>query len=102
VSHGKAASSSRSGQKDAWSKLLDGKKSGKERWASISYPRRLVDDVDFEPRAREKPDAELDTPLPKASYAVLKDRQIRDLLSENDLSTAGDRSQLIARHERSV
>jgi E3 ubiquitin-protein ligase RAD18 len=52
--------------------------------------------------AREKPDAELDTPLPKASYAVLKDRQIRDLLAENDLSTAGDRSQLIARHERSV
>jgi E3 ubiquitin-protein ligase RAD18 len=56
----------------------------------------------LEPGAREKPDAELDTPLPKASYAVLKDRQIRDLLAENDLSTAGDRSQLIARHERSV
>jgi E3 ubiquitin-protein ligase RAD18 len=56
----------------------------------------------LEPGAREKPDAELDTPLPKVSYAVLKDRQIRDLLAENDLSTAGDRSQLIARHERSV
>lgn len=31
VSHGRAVSSSRSGQRDAWSKLLDGKKSGKER-----------------------------------------------------------------------
>jgi hypothetical protein len=28
---GKTASSSKSEQKDAWSKLLDGKKSGKER-----------------------------------------------------------------------
>ena len=27
----KTASSSKSGQKDAWSKLLDGKKSGKEK-----------------------------------------------------------------------
>ena len=51
---------------------------------------------------REKPEAEVDTPLPKASYTVLKDKQIRDLLAAHDLSTAGDRSQLIARHERSV
>ncbi|KAH9955636.1 hypothetical protein BC827DRAFT_1236238 [Russula dissimulans] len=75
------ASSSTSGQKDAWSKLLGGKKSGKER---------------------EKPDAEPDTPLPKASYTVLKEKQIRDFLAAYDLSTSGDRSQLIARHERWV
>jgi hypothetical protein len=31
TSSGKIASSSRLGQKDAWSKLLDGKKSGKEK-----------------------------------------------------------------------
>ncbi len=31
LSSGKTASSSKSGQKDAWSKLLDGKKSGKEK-----------------------------------------------------------------------
>ncbi|KAI0293427.1 hypothetical protein BC826DRAFT_382602 [Russula brevipes] len=75
------ASSSKSRQKDAWSKLLDGKKSGKEK---------------------EKSDADPDTPLPKASYTVLKDKQIRDLLANHDLSTTGDRSQLIARHERWV
>ena len=98
VSNGKVASSSRSGQKDAWSKLLDGKKSGKERWVSILSSMMLTLNFD----TREKPDGELDTPIPKASYAVLKDRQIRDLLAENDLSTSGDRSQLVARHERSV
>jgi len=75
------ASSSTSGQMDAWSKLLGGKKNGKER---------------------EKPDAEPDTPLPKASYTVLKEKQIRDLLAAYDLSTSGDRPQLIARHERWV
>jgi len=37
-----------------------------------------------------------------ASYTVLKDKQIRDLLAAHDLSTSGDRSQLIARHERWV
>jgi len=79
--HLSTASSSTSGQKDAWSKLLGGKKSGKER---------------------EKSDAERDTPLPKASYTVLKEKQIRDLLAAYDLSTSGDRSQLIARHERWV
>jgi hypothetical protein len=51
---------------------------------------------------REKPEAEVETwiALPKASYTVLKDKQIRDLLAAHDLSTAGDRSQLISRHER--
>lgn len=54
------------------------------------------------PSPREKPDAEVETwtPLPKASYTVLKDKQIRDLLAAQDLSTTGDRSQLISRHER--
>ena len=53
---------------------------------------------------REKPEAEVETwtSLPKASYTVLKDKQIRDLLAAQDLSTAGDRSQLISRHERSA
>ncbi|KAH9001572.1 hypothetical protein EDB92DRAFT_2079603 [Lactarius akahatsu] len=83
LSGGKNASSSKSGQKDAWSKLLDGKRSGKDK---------------------ERPEAEVEamSPLPKASYTVLKDKQIRDLLAAQDLSTAGDRSQLISRHERWV
>ncbi|KAI9446761.1 hypothetical protein H4582DRAFT_1908164 [Lactarius indigo] len=81
-SGGSNASSSKLGQRDAWSKLLDGKRSGKDK-----NPRRKV---------------EATTPLPKASYTVLKDKQIRDLLVAQDLSTAGDRSQLISRHERWV
>ena len=62
----------------------------------------LIHSVDVKLRIREKPNAEADTPLPKASYSVLKDKQIRDLLATQELPTAGDRSQLIARHERSV
>jgi hypothetical protein len=56
------------------------------------------------PSPREKPEAEIETwiPLPKASYTILKDKQIRDLLATQDLSTTGDRSQLISRHERSA
>lgn len=67
-------------------------------------PFHLIRSVDVELRIREKLDAEADTPLPlpKASYSVLKDKQIRDLLAVQELPTAGDRSQLIARHERSV
>ncbi|KAI0303529.1 hypothetical protein B0F90DRAFT_1711692 [Multifurca ochricompacta] len=81
LSSGKIASSSKSGQKDAWSKLLNGTRSGKDK---------------------EKHEAEVDNPLPKASYTVLKDKQIRDLLAAYNLSTTGDRPQLIARHERWV
>lgn len=63
-------------------------------------PFHLIHDLDMGLRIREKLNAEADIPLPKASYSVLKDRQIRDLLAAHELSTAGDRSQLIARHER--
>jgi E3 ubiquitin-protein ligase RAD18 len=45
---------------------------------------------------------EADTPIPKVSYAVVKEKQIRDLLDDYGLSITGDRPQLIARHERSV
>jgi len=62
----------------------------------------LIHGVDVELRIREKLNAEADTPLPRASYSVLKDKQIRDLLAAHELSIVGDRSQLIARHERSA
>jgi E3 ubiquitin-protein ligase RAD18 len=39
-------------------------------------------------------------PLPKASYAVLKDRQLKDMLIEYNLPTNGERSAWIARHRR--
>lgn len=42
LSSGKTASSSKSEQKDAWSKLLDGKKSGKEKSALIFHDSSVV------------------------------------------------------------
>ena len=42
LSSGKTASSSKSEQKDAWSKLLDGKKSGKEKSALIFHDSSMV------------------------------------------------------------
>ena len=40
------------------------------------------------------------SPLPKVSYTVLKDKQIRDLLAQSGLSISGERNVLIARHQR--
>lgn len=39
-------------------------------------------------------------PLPKASYVVLKDRQLKDMLLEHKLPVHGERSLWIARHSR--
>jgi hypothetical protein len=38
--------------------------------------------------------------IPKASYATLKEKAIRDMLKEYGLSTLGGRSQLEARHQQ--
>ena len=99
-SGGTNASSSKPGQKDAWSKLFDGKGNGKDRCVQ-QYSCTAVSNVGRS-SLREKHEAEVEawTPLPKASYTVLKDKQIRDLLAAHDLSITGDRSQLISRHER--
>jgi hypothetical protein len=45
---------------------------------------------------------ELEDPLPKVSYDTMKDKQIKNLLSEHNLSIVGDRDKLIARHRRYV
>ncbi|KZT28666.1 hypothetical protein NEOLEDRAFT_1108091 [Neolentinus lepideus HHB14362 ss-1] len=68
---------SKGAQKNAWSKILDRKGKGKER------------DDDW-------------TPVPKASYQVLKDKQVKDLLIDQQLPTTGDRNAWIARHQRWV
>ncbi|KAA1471369.1 hypothetical protein DENSPDRAFT_819534 [Dentipellis sp. KUC8613] len=76
----KSAPSSRSEQQQAWSKLFNGPAGG---------GRKGKDKVDGHP-------------LPKASYAVLKDKALRELLGEYKLPVAGDRNTLIARHTRWV
>ncbi|EAU88094.2 hypothetical protein CC1G_11517 [Coprinopsis cinerea okayama7 len=47
-------------------------------------------------------DSDEDFPLPKASYATLKEKQIKEMLSEHGLPTHGDRSTLEQRHQRWV
>ncbi|KAJ6582840.1 hypothetical protein B0H10DRAFT_2097984 [Mycena sp. CBHHK59/15] len=72
------AESSKS-QKTMWSDIMRPNSKGKER--------RAVGDAD-------------DFQLPKVSYDTLKDKQLKDKLLEHNLSTAGDRSLLILRHQR--
>ena len=38
--------------------------------------------------------------LPSASYNMLKDKKIREMLAEHGLPTAGERTALVARHQR--
>ena len=45
-------------------------------------------------------DSEDEGPLPKVTYATLKERQIKDLLQEHDLSAQGDRATLEQRHRK--
>ncbi|KAJ3820879.1 hypothetical protein F5878DRAFT_618567 [Lentinula raphanica] len=66
----------------AKSQVKSSKKRGKERASSL--------------------EEETDYPLPSKSYDTLKDKQVRELLSEHDLPTTGDRKTIIARHQRWV
>ncbi|KAJ7118772.1 hypothetical protein C8R44DRAFT_789233 [Mycena epipterygia] len=74
----KSAPSSKS-QKTLWSDLMGAppKSKGKERAA-----------------------ADADDRLPKVSYDTLKEKQLRDKLSEHGLLTTGDRASLTKRHQR--
>lgn len=40
--------------------------------------------------------------IPKASYDLLKDKQVKDLLHAHGLPIVGDRKTWIARHQRCV
>ncbi|KAG2348402.1 hypothetical protein BDR05DRAFT_874190 [Suillus weaverae] len=76
-----ASGAATSDAKDQWSKLF--LKMGKSRDNGI--------DVD---NATER--------IPKASYDVLKDKQVKDLLHAHSLPIFGDRKTWIARHQRWV
>lgn len=47
-------------------------------------------------------DSEDNFRLPKASYATLKDKQLKEILLEHSLPTTGDRSVWIQRHQQCV
>lgn len=42
------------------------------------------------------------TPIPKVAYHTLKEKRLREMLSDHDLPTTGDKDTLIRRHERWV
>ncbi|KAJ2925213.1 hypothetical protein H1R20_g11894, partial [Candolleomyces eurysporus] len=54
------------------------------------------------PGHRHHSDSDEESPLPKVSYATLKERQIKELLQEHNLPVTGDRNQLEQRHQRWV
>ncbi|KAJ8592629.1 hypothetical protein M405DRAFT_732940 [Rhizopogon salebrosus TDB-379] len=77
-------STSKLGAKDQWSKIWGSSlKQGKDRVNG--------NDADSETER-----------IPKVSYDVLKDKQLKDLLQTHTLSTHGDRKTWIARHRRWV
>lgn len=83
VSHSNSRSSN-AGAKNEWSKILG-------KGSSRKGKRKASSDSDEEMER-----------LPKVSYAVLKDKALKDLLNSQRLPTAGDRSAWILRHRRWV
>ncbi|TFK27335.1 hypothetical protein FA15DRAFT_586614 [Coprinopsis marcescibilis] len=72
---------------ETWSKILS-KPPNKQKGKQRCY--------------RKHSDSDDEQPLPLASYATLKDRQLREMLGDHGLPTQGDRSLLEQRHQRWV
>ncbi|RDB24183.1 Postreplication repair E3 ubiquitin-protein ligase rad18 [Hypsizygus marmoreus] len=53
-------------------------------------------------KQKDTSDSEDNFPLPKASYATLKDKKLKEMLAEHGLPVSGDRNLLIQRHQRWV
>ena len=80
------ADTGKANAKNAWSKVLGG-----NALASTSRP-------SSKGRAKDKETLTGNDRIPKPPYDVLKDKKIRELLSEYDLPTTGTREQMIGRH----
>lgn len=76
-------------------------RSSKAQWQDILGPKSQAT-VRGKGKGKTSRDPDEDEPLPKKSYGVLKDKQIRELLQEYDLPTHGDRNTLINRHTQWV
>ncbi|PPQ75450.1 hypothetical protein CVT24_013333 [Panaeolus cyanescens] len=90
ASRSKASSASNGNgkkEKDAWSSIFGGGGGGKNKKKSTQRDDTKDDDED---------------PLPMATYATLKDRQLKDMLLECELWTSGDRGMWEERHKRWV
>lgn len=72
--------------------------SSSSQWSKIMAPKGNA-------RGKQKKkssETDEDFPLPKASYATLKDKQLKEMLQEHDLPITGDRPQWEQRHQRWV
>jgi hypothetical protein len=87
-----APSSMRSNPRPGPPRSTSGEKSAKAQWSSIMGGGNAV-------KSRSLDSEE---PLPKVSYATLKDKAIKALLVEQRLPVTGDKVAWIARHSRSV
>ncbi|EJD06122.1 uncharacterized protein FOMMEDRAFT_166391 [Fomitiporia mediterranea MF3/22] len=80
--------------KSAWNNIL-GKTNGSSKPASRGKGKK-------KPISSRENEGGTIERLPKPSYSVLKDKKVREMLAEQELSTAGSREQLIARHTQFV
>ncbi|KIK63525.1 hypothetical protein GYMLUDRAFT_40568 [Collybiopsis luxurians FD-317 M1] len=76
--------------------------SSKSQWDNILGSKSQAAKTSKKRGKERASSSEEDSPLPKKSYDTLKDKAIRDLLQDYDLTTSGDRKALIARHQRLV
>ena len=85
----------------AWSKLManpSAKQKGKQKSVCVPVGKLFhFSSIFF--RKTSDPDEEEDR-IPKASYATLKEKSIREMLKDYGLSTIGNRAQLEARHQQ--
>ncbi|KIM87497.1 hypothetical protein PILCRDRAFT_815020 [Piloderma croceum F 1598] len=81
--------------KGQWSKIMGGARSAKLKAKATAKGKGKYNETTSDDQADCQP-------LPKESYAVLKDRKIKDMLLAYQLPTNGDRNTCIARHSRWV
>ncbi|KAJ7243381.1 hypothetical protein B0H12DRAFT_832780 [Mycena haematopus] len=74
--------------------LAPNSKSQKTLWSDIMQPKSKGKE-----KEKDRGTSEEDH-LPKVSYDTLKDRQLKDKLTDLELPTSGDRTAWIARHQR--
>ncbi|KAK0210223.1 hypothetical protein DFS33DRAFT_270245 [Desarmillaria ectypa] len=88
---------------DSGCKTFDLNNSSKTAWSKIMAPRvHPGKSKQTQARGKERSLSVEDEALPKVSYDTLKDKQIKNLLHDQGLSTSGDRALCITRYQKWV
>ncbi|KAK0185881.1 hypothetical protein F5146DRAFT_936616 [Armillaria mellea] len=88
---------------DSGCKTFDLNKSSKTAWSKLMTPRVNPEkSKQNQAKGKERSLSVEDEALPKVSYDTLKDKQIKQLLQDQNLPTSGDRALWITRHQRWV